>query len=87
MLERALEELGVGNVEITERYIEDFEEAQKERFLGSPSIRISDQEAVEGIHGQGYGLTCRIYHKSDGKISPLPEYEVLLSGLGRFLTN
>ena len=87
MLERALAELGTHDLEITERFIEDYEDAQRERFLGSPSIRVSGEEVVRGLDGQGYGLTCRIYHKSDGKISPLPEYEALFSGLSRLLAN
>jgi hypothetical protein len=85
MLERALAELGKSETPITERYIEDFEQAQQERFIGSPSVRVSGEEAVAGIPGQGFGLTCRIYYKADGRISPLPQYHELVSGLERLL--
>lgn len=85
LLERALEELGRADLAVSERFIEDYEQAQQERFLGSPTIRVGDVEAVAGLPGQGYGLTCRIYHKADGRISPLPDYAQLLAGLGQLL--
>ena len=85
LLTRALAELGRADLPVTERFIEDFDDAQVQKFLGSPSIRVDDAEAVSGLPGQGYGLTCRIYHKSDGRISPLPEYADLLAGLQRLL--
>ena len=85
LLTRALDELGRTDLGISERFIEDYEVAQTERFLGSPSIRVDDAEAVSGLPGQGYGLTCRIYHKADGRISPLPEYADLLLGLRQLL--
>lgn len=85
LLQRALAELGRGDLPVSERYIEDYEQAQQERFLGSPTIRVNDVEAVAGLPGQGYGLTCRIYHRADGRISPLPEFEHLVSGLSALL--
>lgn len=85
LLKRALTQLGRGDLTVTERYIEDYEQAQRERFLGSPSIRVGQAEAVAGLEGQGYGLTCRIYHKPDGRISPLPDYDQLVAGLLQLL--
>jgi hypothetical protein len=64
---------------VTERYIEDFEVAQAERFVGSPTIRVNGQEVIDG--GAQYGLTCRVYQKADGRFSPLPDFEAVVAGI------
>ena len=54
------------------------EQAQELRFIGSPTIRINDEDIDrEGLAGQPYGLTCRVYRRSDGRPSPLPETSLI----------
>jgi glutaredoxin len=81
LLQKALAELGLSSLPVTERYIEDYEVAQTEKFVGSPTIRINGEEIIPG--GETYGLTCRVYQKADGRFSPLPEYSALLEGIRR----
>jgi|ERR1039458_4619370 hypothetical protein len=47
-------------------------EAALERFVGSPTIRI-DGVDVQSPGEEPVGLTCRIYHRRDGRISPTPD--------------
>lgn len=47
-------------------------EATQERFVGSPTIRI-DGVDIQPPGEEPFGLTCRIYHRRDGRISPTPD--------------
>jgi hypothetical protein len=47
-------------------------EAELERFVGSPTIRI-DGVDVQPPGDEPVGLTCRVYHRRDGRISPTPD--------------
>lgn len=47
-------------------------EAAGERFVGSPTIRI-DGVDIQPPGEEPFGLTCRIYHRRDGRISPTPD--------------
>lgn len=57
-------------VEVTE--IESDEQAGRERFVGSPTIRVDGADIVDPGE-QPPGLTCRIYRRRDGRISPTPD--------------
>ncbi len=46
--------------------------AEREGFVGSPTIRI-DGVDVAPAAGEPVGLTCRIYHLRDGRVSPVPD--------------
>ena len=46
--------------------------AARERFVGSPTIRI-DGVDVQPPGEEPFGLTCRVYHRRDGRISPTPD--------------
>lgn len=47
-------------------------DAEREHFIGSPTIRV-DEVDVEDPADTGFALDCRIYHRADGTISPLPD--------------
>jgi len=83
LVKRALAELGMVDQPVVERYIEDYEVAQQEKFVGSPTIRVNDQEVVPG--GYTYGLTCRVYQKPDGRFSPLPEFSQVVEGIRKLV--
>ena len=72
-LETILREEGVSAV-VTRVEIEDDDQARRERFPGSPTIRI-DGEDVVPAEGEPYSLTCRIYRRRDGRVSPTPDPE------------
>jgi hypothetical protein len=51
----------------------DTEEAAASRsFVGSPTIRI-DGKDIQPVGDNPVGLACRVYRRSDGRVSPLPD--------------
>ena len=73
-LERVLREEGVP-ADVTRVEIEDDEQAQRERFPGSPTIRIDGRDIVPPGDGEPYSLTCRVYRTRDGRVSAVPDPE------------
>jgi hypothetical protein len=47
-------------------------DAAAKRFVGSPTIRI-DGVDVQPPGDESVGLTCRVYRRRDGRISPTPD--------------
>jgi hypothetical protein len=71
-LKRVLDEEGVdAEVELVE--VESDEQARRERFPGSPTIRLDGADAFPAEPGEPLSLTCRIYRLRDGRISPTPD--------------
>jgi hypothetical protein len=71
-LNRILEEEGAeAHVELIE--IETDDQAQAERFPGSPTIRIDGDDAIPAPEGEPFSLTCRVYRLRDGRVSPRPD--------------
>ena len=60
------------------------QQAEALRFPGSPTIRIDGQDLFPVPAGP-YGLTCRVYHTRDGRVTPLPTKEMLEGALRIFL--
>ncbi|MFC4950999.1 thioredoxin family protein [Pseudonocardia sp. GCM10023141] len=56
--------------------ITDAEHAQRERFLGSPTIRVDGHDVDPGAAARrDYGLSCRLYAGPDGlRGAPLDEW-------------
>jgi hypothetical protein len=73
-LERVLREEGV-EAEVERVEIHDDEQARRERFPGSPTIRIDGKDVVAPGEGEPYSLTCRVYRTRDGGISAVPDPE------------
>jgi hypothetical protein len=78
--ERALEDLSVAMREvgldpdgIEVREVATDADANRESFVGSPTIRIEGQDVQAPGSEEPLGLTCRIYRRRDGRISPLPD--------------
>jgi hypothetical protein len=75
-LERILREEGVdADVRLVE--VTSDEQARRERFPGSPTVRIDGEDAVAPPDGEPFSLTCRVYRLRDGRISPTPDPEDL----------
>jgi hypothetical protein len=70
------------HVEIALRNVPDDEAAQRERFLGSPTVRVDGHDVEPGATGRtDFGLKCRLYRTdSDLRGSPLDEW--ILTALG-----
>ena len=80
-LERILSEEGVDAV-VTRVEIEDDEQARRERFPGSPTIRINGEDIAPAV-GEPFSLTCRIYRTRDGRVSPTPDPEDVRAAVRR----
>lgn len=80
LLEAVLAERGVeATVELRE--ITSDEDATRERFPGSPTIRVDGRD-VDPAGARGLpALTCRIYHLPDGRVSPIPSRQALEEAL------
>ena len=73
-LSRILREEGVQtDVELVE--VASDEQARRERFPGSPTIRINGVDIVRPEETEPYSLTCRVYRLRDGRVSPTPDPE------------
>jgi hypothetical protein len=58
--------------ELALRRVETPEEAEAQRFLGSPTVRVNGVDVDPGAAERGdYGMKCRIY-RHDGRQSPVP---------------
>lgn len=71
-LREAMRELGLDPAAILVREVASEGDAERERFVGSPTIRI-DGADIQAVEGEPYGLSCRVYHRRDGRISPTPD--------------
>jgi hypothetical protein len=71
-LQRILREEGIVT-EVTRVEIEDDEQARRERFPGSPTIRIDGEDILPPEETEPYSLTCRVYRLHDGRISATPD--------------
>jgi len=71
-LREAMSDLGLDPETILIREIREEVDAAAEDFVGSPTIRI-DGSDIQPAEGEPYGLTCRVYHRRDGRISPTPD--------------
>jgi hypothetical protein len=71
-LRRAMSELALDPDAIAVREVTTEEQAGREGFVGSPTIRI-DGADIQTPDGEPVGLTCRVYHRRDGRVSPTPD--------------
>jgi hypothetical protein len=84
-LRAALAELGRGDLEVAVRRVEDEAQAEAERFVGSPTIRVHGADAFPPDPGEPPSLACRIYRLSDGRYSPTPDPAALRASLSALL--
>jgi hypothetical protein len=71
-LRETMSALGLDPASIVVREVRGQPDAERERFVGSPTIRI-DGVDVQPAENEPYGLMCRVYHRRDGRISPTPD--------------
>lgn len=61
--------------------VETDEQAQRLRFIGSPTLRLDGQDIDPPPPDAYYALTCRAYRLDDGRISPLPSPDLIRRAL------
>jgi len=71
-LRRVLSEEGVDPEAVETVEVVSDEQAEREGFPGSPTIRI-DGEDVVAANGDPVSLTCRVYRLRDGRPSAIPD--------------
>lgn len=84
LLDRLRETLAASGVSaaIDLRRIADEAEAQRERFIGSPTIRIDGQDIEPGANERtDFGMKCRLYPTING-LSGQPQDEWLRAAIG-----
>jgi hypothetical protein len=79
----ALSELGLDGVQVHAREMRTDEEARETGFVGSPTILIDGVDLVPAAAEEPIGLSCRVYRRRDGRISPLPDPDDLREALLR----
>jgi hypothetical protein len=53
--------------EVELRRVEAIEEAERERFLGSPTVRVDGSDVDPGAaEREDFGLKCRLYRSAEG---------------------
>jgi hypothetical protein len=72
LLEQVVAEHGL-DVEVEVREVKTDAEAADLSFPGSPTIRVDGRDIQPPVDPEPPGLTCRIYHLRDGRVSPLPD--------------
>lgn len=61
--------------------IRDEHDAERRSFVGSPTIRVDGLDVNPPGRDEPIGLTCRIYRREDGRVSPLPDGEQVREAL------
>jgi glutaredoxin len=81
-LREALRETGLEAADVTVHEIETDEDAATVGFRGSPTILIDGSDvAGASASEEPFGLSCRVYRRRDGTISPTPDPEDLRAAL------
>jgi hypothetical protein len=81
-LREEMEGLGLDPAAVRVREVDTSAGAERERFVGSPTIRI-DGSDIQPPGDEPIGLSCRVYHRRDGSVSPLPDPADLRDALSR----
>lgn len=74
VLRDVLSEEGLDPEAVVLREVRTDGDAERERFVGSPTIRIGGVE-VAPAGREPAGLSCRVYRLRDGRPSPTPDPE------------
>jgi hypothetical protein len=66
------------DAEVELRRVESPEEAERERFLGSPTLRIDGRDVERGAeHRDDFGFKCRLFRSEEGVVGMPPDAWVL----------
>jgi hypothetical protein len=67
-----MEAAGLDPDSVVEREMLGGGDAERERFYGSPTIRVAGRDIADPGTNP-IGLTCRLYRLRDGRVSALPD--------------
>ncbi|MEA2288802.1 MAG: hypothetical protein QOD55_799 [Solirubrobacteraceae bacterium] len=84
-LRAAMAEVGLDPDTVLVREVDTDQRAARERFVGSPTIRI-DGEDLEPPGDEPTALTCRVYRLRDGRFSPVPDPATVRDALREAMT-
>jgi hypothetical protein len=85
-LRAAMADLGLDPETVLVREVDTDQRAGRERFVGSPTIRVDGEDVDPPGDDEPVGLTCRVYRLRDGRISPVPDPAVLREALETAMT-
>ena len=78
-----LQAAGAGEIHIELVQVSDAEAAERERFLGSPTVRVDGEDVEPGASERtDFGLKCRMF-ATPGGLRGMPADEWVLSALAR----
>jgi hypothetical protein len=83
LVRRLMAEAGLDPQSLRSVEIDTDAAAERERFVGSPTIRVDGRDIQQPEDSEPPGLTCRVYHLRDGRISPLPDPDDIKEALAR----
>jgi len=81
LVRRVMAEVGLDPTSLRSIEIDTDAAAERESFVGSPTVRIDGRDIQPPADGDARGLCCRVYHLRDGRISPLPDPEDIKEAL------
>jgi hypothetical protein len=80
---RELLALDGGDIDVQLRRVADADAAERERFLGSPTVRINGEDVEPGADERtDFGMKCRLFATVNG-LQGLPADEWVLAALTR----
>ena len=80
---RALVNDRAPNTEIELRWIDSQDAAERERFLGSPTVRLDGEDVDPSASERSdFGIKCRLYRRADG-YSETPPEEWIVAAINR----
>ena len=77
----ALTDLGLDGIEVRMWEIKDEGDAAQTGFVGSFMILIDGVDLVLTVADEPIGLSCRVYRRRDGRVSPIPDPDDLREAL------
>ena len=83
LVRRVMAESGLDPSALQSIEIDTDELAQREGFPGSPTVRVDGRDIQPPAELEPPGLTCRVYHLRDGRVSPLPDPEDIKEALAK----
>jgi hypothetical protein len=81
LVRRVMADVGLDPGSLRSIEVETDDAAQHHSFVGSPTVRVDGRDVQPPETGEPIGLTCRVYHLRDGRISPLPDPEDIKEAL------
>jgi hypothetical protein len=85
-LRAAMADVGLDPGTVLVREVDTDQRAARERFVGSPTIRVDGEDVDPPPDDEPIGLTCRVYRLRDGRVSPTPDPAALRDALENAMT-